>query len=60
MASSAKSLRIIHAELASLTWVFFKDVDLVGLGGARGFIVGVAPRRLLKPEALGEPSFIFP
>lgn len=46
------------AELASLTWIFFKDVDLVSLGRARGFIVGVAPRRLLKPEALGEPSFI--
>lgn len=46
------------AELASLTRVFFKDVDLVGLGRARGFIVGVVPRRLLKPEELGEPSFI--
>ncbi|MEM3957998.1 MAG: class I SAM-dependent methyltransferase [Thermoproteota archaeon] len=45
------------AELACLTWVFFKDVDLVGLGRARGFIVGVSPRRLLKPEELEEPSF---
>ncbi len=45
------------AELAGLTWLFFKDVDLVSLERARGFVVGIAPRRLLKPETLGEPSF---
>lgn len=45
------------AELASLVWLFFEDVHFVSLGRARGFILGVEPRKQLKPGDLGEPSF---
>ena len=46
------------AEVASLAWLFFNDVDLVNLGGVRYFILGREPRRALSPGDLREPALL--
>ncbi len=44
------------AEVGAFLWTFFKDVDLVRLGGTRHFILGYQPRRLITPGDLKKPS----
>jgi len=46
------------AEIAALTWIFFKSVDLINLERSRYFILGYRPRKIIKPEDLKIPDFL--
>lgn len=47
------------AELATLTWLFFKDVDVLPMSRRSFMILGYSPRKALEPEDLKELPKIF-
>ena len=47
------------AELATLMWLFFKDVDTLPILRTSFIVLGYIPRRILKPEDLKELPKIF-
>ncbi len=46
------------ATIASLLWIFFHDVDLIGKDERLYFIVGYKPRRRIRVEDLREPPLL--